>query len=250
MRNPGVALAPSTIESGVAFARPDISAAEIGAVLATLHSGWLTTGPKVEEFERRFAEYVGAPHAIAVSSCTAALHLSLLASGVGPGSEVVTTPLTFCATVNAIIHCGATPIFADVDPRTMNIDTTGVRAAMSPRTQAIVPVHFAGRPADIATLRDIATRADVRLVEDAAHALGATVDGTRVGALGDLTCFSFYSTKNLTTGEEEWSRRRRTNGRRPCASLRDTGSAIPPGLAREPTGRPTTMWSIQDSSTT
>ncbi len=202
MRNPGEVLAPSSgASAGVAFARPDISAAEISAVLATLHSGWLTTGPKVDAFERQFAEYVGARHAVAVSSCTAALHLSLLASGVGPGSEVVTTPLTFCATVNAIIHCGATPIFADVDPRTMNIDAARVLEVMTPRTQAIVPVHFAGRPADVATLKDIAARHDARLVEDAAHALGASVDGAKVGALGDFTCFSFYSTKNLTTGE-------------------------------------------------
>ena len=129
----------------VSFARPDISEAEIGAVLETLRSGWLTTGPRVDEFERQFADYVGAPHAVAVSSCTAALHLSLLAVGVGRGSEVVTTPMTFCATVNAIIHCGATPVFADIDPETMNLDVQTVKRAITSRTRAILPVHFGGR---------------------------------------------------------------------------------------------------------
>ena len=189
------------LEPRVAFARPDIGDAEISAVLATLHSGWLTTGPRVAEFERQFAEYVGARHAVAVSSCTAALHLSLLAGGVGPGSEVVTTPLTFCATVNAIIHSGARPVFADVDVDTMNVNIDSVEHAVTGRTAAILPVHFGGRPADLAALRRLASTFDLRLIEDAAHALGAAVNGVKVGAFGDFTCFSFYSTKNLTTGE-------------------------------------------------
>ena len=185
----------------MAFARPDIGDAEISAVLATLHSGWLTTGPRVAEFERQFAEYVGARHAVAVSSCTAALHLSLLAGGVSPGSEVVTTPLTFCATVNAIIHSGARPIFADIDVDTMNLSIDAVEHAVSGRTTAILPVHFGGRPVDLSALRRLVTKCDLRLIEDAAHALGAAVDGVKIGAFGDFTCFSFYSTKNLTTGE-------------------------------------------------
>ena len=192
---------PTVVEPEVAFARPDIGQAEIEAVSAALASGWLTSGPRVEEFERRFADYVGAPHAVAVSSCTAGLHLSLLAVGVGTGAEVVTTPLTFCATANAIIHAGATPVFADVDLDTMNLDTDAVGEAMTSRTAAILPVHFAGRPADIATLDGIARYHDAHLIEDAAHALGASSDGVKVGADGNLTCFSFYSTKNLTTGE-------------------------------------------------
>jgi dTDP-4-amino-4,6-dideoxygalactose transaminase len=185
----------------VSFARPDISEAEIGAVLETLRSGWLTTGPRVDEFERQFADYVGAPHAVAVSSCTAALHLSLLAVGVGRGSEVVTTPMTFCATVNAIIHCGATPVFADIDSETMNLDVQTVKRAITSRTRAILPVHFGGRPVDVSTFRALARHHGAHLIEDAAHALGAAIDGVQIGALGDLTCFSFYSTKNLTTGE-------------------------------------------------
>ena len=192
---------PAGVEPTVSFARPDISDAEIRSVLATLHSGWLTSGPRVEEFEHEFASYVGAPYAVAVNSCTAALHLSLLAGGVGAGSEVVTTPLTFCATVNAVIHCGATPVFADVDVDSMNLDVDAVGQAITSRTGAILPVHFAGRPADVTALGQLARRHDARLIEDAAHALGASTGGVRVGAFGDFTCFSFYSTKNLTTGE-------------------------------------------------
>ena len=185
----------------VAFARPDIGQAEIDAVADALASGWLTSGPRVDEFERRFADYVGAPHAVAVSSCTAGLHLSLLAVGVGPGAEVVTTPLTFCATANAVIHAGATPVFADVEPDTMNLDPDAVQEALTSRTAAILPVHFAGRPVDVQALDRLARDHDAYLIEDAAHALGASDQGIPVGAAGNLTCFSFYSTKNLTTGE-------------------------------------------------
>ena len=201
MTNPASSSAAVGSEPYVAFARPDIGDAEIGAVLETLNSGWLTTGPRVAEFERRFADYIGVPHAVAVSSCTAALHLSLIAGGVGPGSEVVTTPLTFCATVNAIIHSGARPVFADIDVDTMNLNVGAVEQAIGPRTRAIVPVHFAGRPADVASLGRLAEARELRLIEDAAHALGAAVGGVRIGGCGDFTCFSFYSTKNLTTGE-------------------------------------------------
>ncbi len=185
----------------VAFARPDIGQAEIDAATAALRSGWLTSGPRVAEFERRFADYVGAPHAVAVSSCTAGLHLSLLAVGVGPGSEVVTTPLTFCATANAIIHAGATPVFADIDLDSMNLDAAAVEEVMTRRTAAILPVHFAGLPVDLTALDALARSNDAHVIEDAAHALGAASGEVKVGATGNLTCFSFYSTKNLTTGE-------------------------------------------------
>ncbi len=143
----------STDTSYVALSRPAIGAEEIANVLAALESGWLTTGPRVAEFEAQFAAYVGARHAVAVNSCTAALHLSLLASGIGPGDEVITTPLTFCATANAIIHTGATPVFADVDPVTRNLDPLAVAAANTSRTRAILPVHLAGHPSRARTPR-------------------------------------------------------------------------------------------------
>jgi dTDP-4-amino-4,6-dideoxygalactose transaminase len=170
-------------------------------VQATLESGWLTTGPRVKLFEQQFAAYVGAPHAVAVNSCTAALHLALVAAGVGPGDEVVTTPLTFCATANTIVHVGATPVFADIDPRTMNLDPAAAAAALSPKTRALLPVHFAGRPVNVRAFREISDRAGLALVEDAAHCVEGIARGKRIGTTADFTCFSFYATKNLTTGE-------------------------------------------------
>ena len=205
----------------VPFSPPSIGASEIDDVVATLQSGWLTTGPRVAAFEREFADYLGAGHAVAVNSCTAALHLSLLAGGVGPGDEVVTTPLTFCATANAIIHAGATPVFADIDPVTMNLDPEAVSRALTSCTRGILPVHFAGRPADVTRLRRLADDAGALLVEDAAHCLEGASGGRKIGTTGDLTCFSFYATKNLTTGEggmvatdsEEWASAIRTMSR-------------------------------------
>ncbi len=191
----------STDTSYVALSRPAIGAEEIANVLAALESGWLTTGPRVAEFEAQFAAYVGARHAVAVNSCTAALHLSLLASGIGPGDEVITTPLTFCATANAIIHTGATPVFADVDPVTRNLDPLAVAAAITSRTRAILPVHLAGHPADMVRLRELAERHDLTIIEDAAHAVETRSRAGKVGTTADFTCFSFYATKNLTTGE-------------------------------------------------
>jgi dTDP-4-amino-4,6-dideoxygalactose transaminase len=185
----------------IAFAQPCIGIEEIDEVTATLNSGWLTTGARVREFERAFADYVGAPHAVAVNSCTAALHLSLLAAGVGPGDEVVTTPLTFCATANTIVHTGAIPVFADVDRETGNINPACVRAAITPRTKAIVPVHYTGRPVDVTAIQQIARKHGLPVIEDAAHAVEAHSNAGKVGATGDFTCFSFYATKNLTTGE-------------------------------------------------
>jgi dTDP-4-amino-4,6-dideoxygalactose transaminase len=185
----------------VDFSRPAIGAAEIDAVVDTMRSGWLSCGPRVKDFEAAFAEFVGASHGVAVNSCTAALHLSLLAAGIGPGDEVITTPLTFCATANAILHTGATPVFADIGQATMNIDPAAVEAALTPRTRALLPVHFGGRPADMLALRRIARRHGLALVDDAAHCVDASIGHHRIGTLGDFTCFSFYATKNLSTGE-------------------------------------------------
>jgi dTDP-4-amino-4,6-dideoxygalactose transaminase len=189
------------VKPSVEFSRPAIGAEEQAAVADAMASGWLSCGPRVKEFESAFAAFAGARYAIAVNSCTAALHLSLLAAGVGPGDEVITTPLTFCATANAILHTGATPVFADIDVATMNIAPACVEAAMTPRTRAILPVHFGGRPADMRALRRLAGSKGLALIDDAAHCVDATIGGNRVGTLADFTCFSFYATKNLTTGE-------------------------------------------------
>jgi dTDP-4-amino-4,6-dideoxygalactose transaminase len=208
-----------TAASAVDFSPPDLGEREIDEVIAALHSGWLSTGPRVQQFEQAFADYVGSPHAIALNSCTAALHLSLLVSGVGPGDEVVTTPLTFCATANVIVHVGATPVFADVDPATMNLTPESAAAATTARTRAWLPVHFAGRPIDTAGFRAAADRRGLVLVEDAAHCVEGASGGAKIGTTADLTCFSFYATKNLTTGEggmvttasSDWAERIRTS---------------------------------------
>ena len=185
----------------IPFNRPATGDAEIREVVATLQSGWLTTGPRVKTFEERFAAYTGARHAIALSSGTAALHLSLVAAGVAPGDEVITTPMTFCATANAIIHMGATPVFADVDPLTMNLDPVAAAAAITPRTRALLPVHLAGRPVDVGAFGRLAEGHGLAVIEDAAHCAEGIAQGARVGTTADYTCFSFYATKNLTTGE-------------------------------------------------
>jgi dTDP-4-amino-4,6-dideoxygalactose transaminase len=204
MPSPSTALRATTLRavpSPVPFAPPALGPEEIAEVVATLQSGWLSTGPRVRRFEQAFARYVGAPHAIAVNSCTAALHLSLLASGVGAGDEVVTSPLTFCATANVVVHCGATPVFADVERQTGNIDPDAAEAAITNRTRAMIPVHYAGRPADVRRLNALADRRGIAVVEDAAHCVEGVVDGRRIGTTARFSCFSFYATKNLTTGE-------------------------------------------------
>jgi dTDP-4-amino-4,6-dideoxygalactose transaminase len=183
------------------LAQPDLSPAELAAVADVLESGWLTTGPRVYAFERAFAAEVGAAEAVALNSCTAGLHLSLLAAGVGPDHEVVTTPLTFCATANTVVHCGARPVFADVRPETGTLDPAAAEAAITARTRVVLPVHHAGRPADPVAFRALADRRHLTLIEDAAHAVAASVEGVAVGAIADYTCFSFYATKNLATGE-------------------------------------------------
>jgi dTDP-4-amino-4,6-dideoxygalactose transaminase len=166
-------------------------------VAETLRSGWLTTGPKAGELERRFAEYVGARHALAVTSGTAAMHLSLLALGVGSGDEVITTPVTWPATANVIVHTGATPVFADVRASDLNIDPEHVATLVGPRTKAVLPVHLAGQPADLDPLLALG----LPVVEDAAHAVESEYRGRKIGALSDVTCFSLYATKNVAAGE-------------------------------------------------
>jgi dTDP-4-amino-4,6-dideoxygalactose transaminase len=185
----------------IVFGSPIIAEEEIEAVMQTLKTCWIGTGPRVHELQEVFAKYTGASHAIATASCTAALHLAMVASGVGPGDEVITTPMTFCATANAIVHTGATPVFADCERDTMNIDPEAVRAAVTPKTKAILPVHFAGRPANMNAISAIAKQHGLLVIEDAAHAIESTYHGKKVGSISDITCFSFYVTKNLTTGE-------------------------------------------------
>ena len=188
-------------EGFITFGSPIIDAEAVAAVTRTLESCWIGTGPRVHELESEFARYVGATHALATSSCTAALHLAMVATGIGRGDEVITTPMTFCATANSIVHTGATPVFADCRRDTMNIDPAAVEAAVTPRTKAIIPVHFAGRPVDMEAILAIAKRHGLLVIEDAAHAIESATRGRKVGSIGDLTCFSFYVTKNMTTGE-------------------------------------------------
>jgi dTDP-4-amino-4,6-dideoxygalactose transaminase len=190
-----------TKENFLVFGSPLIEEEDIQEVVACLRSAWIGTGPRVAQFEADFAAYKGVDAAVAVNSCTAALHLSLLAAGLGPGDEVITTPMTFCATVNAIHHAGATPVLADVDPLTMNIDPAEIERRITARTKAVLPVHFAGRPCDMDAIMDIAARHKLKVIEDCAHAIETEYKGQKVGTFGDFACFSFYSTKNVVTGE-------------------------------------------------
>jgi dTDP-4-amino-4,6-dideoxygalactose transaminase len=183
------------------FGAPALDEDEINEMIDTLRSGWIGTGPKCVTFENEFAKYIGVQHAVAVNSCTAALHLSLIASGIQSGDEVVTTPLTFAATANVVIHQGAVPVFADIDPTTLNIDPNNVDRAITKRTKAILPVHFGGLPCAMDELNGISKDHGLVVIEDAAHAVGARYQGKMIGNLGNLTCFSFYANKNLTTGE-------------------------------------------------
>ena len=183
------------------FGAPAIEDEEIAEVVASMKSGWLGTGPKVARFEADFANYKGVKCSMAVNSCTAALHLSLLAAGLKSGDEVITTPMTFCATINAIIHAGATPVLADVDPATMNIDPEKLEEKITSKTKAILPVHFAGRPCNMDALCIIAARHNLKIIEDCAHAIETEYKGHKAGTFGDFGCFSFYVTKNVVTGE-------------------------------------------------
>lgn len=179
---------------------PDISDAEIDAVVDTLRSGWLAPGPRVKAFEDDFAAFAGVKHAVGLDSATAGMHLALLAGGIGPGDEVITTPTTFAATVNVIIHTGATPVLADVCLDDYCIDPAAIERAITPRTRAIMPVHHGGSACRMDEILDVAALHNLRVIEDAAHGLGTYVDGRPVGGIGDATVFSFYPTKNVTSG--------------------------------------------------
>lgn len=183
------------------FGAPLIGDDEIAEVFASMKSGWLGTGPKVQRFEEDFRTYKSSAFAIGVSSCTAALHLAMLASEIRPGDEVITSAMTFCATVNAIIHAGATPVLADIDFKTMNIDPVALEKKITARTRAIIPVHFAGRPCDMEHLCQVAASHDLTIIEDCAHAVETEYKAGKAGNFGRFGCFSFYATKNVTTGE-------------------------------------------------
>jgi len=198
------AVEPGPVRSSdnfLVFGSPLIEEAEVQEVVDSLRSGWLGTGPKVARFEQAFQEYNGARYAVALNSCTAALHLSLLALGLEPGQEVITTPMTFCATVNAIIHAGAEPVLVDVDSKSSNLAPEAVEAAITSRTRALLPVHFAGQPCEMEALSALANKHGLVMVEDCAHAIEAEYKGRKMGRWGRVGCFSFYVTKNIVTGE-------------------------------------------------
>lgn len=185
----------------IEFYKHNISQPDIDNVVKVLNSIILTTGKVVDEFESKFSQYLGCKYTVGVTSCTAALHLSLLTYGIGPGDEVITTPMTFIATANSILHAGSTPIFVDVEPETANINADLIEQAVTPRTKAIMPVHHYGQMCDMRRIREIADKHKLIVIEDAAHAIEASRDGIRAGGLGDAVCFSFYATKNITSGE-------------------------------------------------
>lgn len=183
------------------FALPDVDDAELKQIKEALDSGWITTGPKTHQFEAEFAAAVGAKHAIAVNSCTAAMHLALEAIGLGRGDEVITTPYTFAATAEVIRYFDARPVLVDIDSRCLNMDPSLLAVAITPRTRAIIPVHVAGQPADLDEIHAVAQRHGLPVIEDAAHAFPTRYKGRMIGSLSEFTCFSFYATKTLTTGE-------------------------------------------------
>ena len=199
------------------FHLPEIGEEEIASVVETLRSGWLTTGAKVQKFEQNFAGYLGCSHAVAVNSGTAALHVALEAIGIKPGDEVILPTLTFTATAEVVLYLHGKPVLVDCNPATLNIDIADIERKISPRTRAIIPVHFAGQPCEMQPILDIAQRYGLKVVEDAAHALPAKYHGQKIGTLGDITCFSLYVTKTITTGEggvattrnPEWAERMR-----------------------------------------
>lgn len=183
------------------FGKPRIEEAEIQEVIDCLRSGWISTGPRVGKFEALFREFIGCEHALALNSCTAGLHLALLAAGVKPGDEVITSPMTFAASANTVIHCGGVPVFVDVDPHTGLMDVSQIEAKITAKTKAIMPVHYCGRPCDMDAIMAIARRRNLIVIEDAAHAIETWYHGKKVGNIGDFTVFSFYVTKNIITGE-------------------------------------------------
>jgi UDP-4-amino-4,6-dideoxy-N-acetyl-beta-L-altrosamine transaminase len=185
----------------LAYGVPLIEEDDISAVVDSLKSNWITKGPKTMEFEKRFAEYVGAKYAVAVNSCTAGLHLALVAAGIGKGDEVITSTMTFASSANVIIHVGAKPVFIDIDPVAMNIDVDKIREKITPRTKGIIPVHMAGHPVQMDEIMSLADEYKLFVLEDAAHAVYTQYKGKMIGSIGDATAFSFYATKNLATGE-------------------------------------------------
>ncbi len=178
-----------------------IEDAEIQEVVASIKNGWLGTGPKVHQFEEMFRKYKNTKHAVALNSCTSALHLSMLAIGIKPDDEVLVPAMTFASTANAVIHAGAKPVFVDCEKNSMNIDPEDIERKITPRTKAIIPVHFAGRPCNMDVIMDIAKRLNLKVIEDCAHAIETEYHGKKTGTFGDLGCFSFYVTKNIVTGE-------------------------------------------------
>jgi dTDP-4-amino-4,6-dideoxygalactose transaminase len=188
-------------EKMLPFGAPHFGQEEYDEVLDTLRSGWISTGPKTKQFEQEFAAYVGAKYAVGLNSCTAGLHLSLVVSGIGPGDEVIVPTLTFGATANVVEHVGARPVLVDIDPVTLTIDPAAVERAITPRTQAILPVHYAGMPCDLDALHALADPRGILIIEDAAHAIGTKSNGRTVGSISALTNFSFYANKNLSTAE-------------------------------------------------
>ncbi len=183
------------------FSMPTIEDDEINEVVDSLRSGWITTGPKVKRFEEQFKAYVGAPYAVPLSSATAGLHLTLLALGISEGDEIITTPMTFASTVSMIILCGGTPVLVDIEPGTLNLDTGRIREKITPRTRAVIPVHFAGQSCDMDPLFTLAGEFGLTIIEDAAHAVGTEYKGRRTGSFPTISIFSFHPNKNITTGE-------------------------------------------------
>lgn len=188
-------------EQYLVFGSPQLLEPEIDGVVAAMRSSWIGTGPKVKEFEKAFADYIGTPHAIAVNSCTAALHLALVAMGIGPGDEVIVPAMTFASTANVVIHAGGTPVFADVDRATMCLDPGDAARKITPKTRALLPVHFAGRACDLDAMIQLAASHGLRVIEDSAHAIETLVRDRHAGTVGDFGAFSFYATKNVVTGE-------------------------------------------------
>ena len=185
----------------IPYGRQSIDDADIEAVVKVLKSDYLTTGPAVAAFEKKVADYVGAKYAVAVSNGTAALHVACLAAGIGEGDEVITTPITFAASANCVLYCGGMPVFADIDPDTYNISPKELERQITSRTKAIIPVHYTGQPCDMDAILEIARKHDLLVIEDGAHALGASYKGKKIGSIADMTCFSFHPVKPVTTGE-------------------------------------------------
>jgi len=183
------------------FSRPSIGDGEIAEVADSLRSGWITTGPKTERFAEMFRQYVGGRFAAPLSSATAGLHVALLAHGIGPGDEVITTPMTFAATLNVIVLVGATPVLADIDRATLNVRVEEIERKVTARTRAIIPVHYVGQPCDMDPILELASRRGLAVIEDAAHAIGTEYKGRRIGSLPTTSVFSFHPNKNITTGE-------------------------------------------------